>query len=171
MKKPLLVVITSMLFCVSSFAQQNPNPLAFVTVETVDSSTTKETLYLNGVEWVGKHFASASKVIQIADKDAGLLLVKGSFNYQAPGNILSGVDTRLISFMLKLSFKDGRYKIEMSDFRDEALGLITDADYQDEPTLKKTMQKQWKAAQQQTQSNMVAVHKSIKEFMEQNINW
>ncbi len=170
MKKTLLLVCVTLIY-VSSFAQQSPRPLSFVTVETVDSATKKETLYLNGVEWVGKHFASASKVIQIADKDAGLLLVKGSFNYQAPGNILSGVDSRLISFMLKLSFKDGRYKIEMSDFRDEALGLITDADYQDEPTLKKNMQKQWKAAQQQTQSNMVAVHKSIKEFMEQNINW
>ena len=170
MKKTLLLVCVTLIY-VNSFAQQSPRPLSFVTVETVDSATKKETLYLNGVEWVGKHFASASKVIQIADKDAGLLLVKGSFNYQAPGNILSGVDTRLISFMLKLSFKDGRYKIEMSDFRDDALGLITDADYQDEPTLKKNMQKQWKAAQQQTQSNMVAVHKSIKEFMEQNINW
>jgi hypothetical protein len=170
MKKTLLLISVTLIY-VSSFAQQSPRPLSFVTVETVDSATKKETLYLNGVEWVGKHFASASKVIQIADKDAGLLLVKGSFNYQAPGNILSGVDTRLISFMLKLSFKDGRYKIEMSDFRDDALGLITDADYQDEPSLKKNMQKQWKAAQQQTQSNMVAVHKSIKEFMEQNINW
>lgn len=170
MKKTLLLLCI-IFFCLNSFSQQSGKPITFVAIETVDSSTKKETLYLNGVEWIGKHFANANKVIQIADKDAGLLLAKGSFNYQAPGNVLSGVETRLISFMLKLSFKDGKYKIEMSDFRDDFLGLITDADYQDETSLKKNMQKQWKAAQQETQSNIAAVHKSIKEFMEQNINW
>jgi hypothetical protein len=99
------------------------------------------------------------------------IMAKGSFNYETPGSMLAGVETRNISFMLKMSFKNGKYKIEMSDFKDAVLGTITEDDYDTDATIKKTVQKQWKAAQKETQANIAAVHKSIKEFMEQNINW
>jgi hypothetical protein len=167
-------IVLFYLFVLSSFysaGQQNSKNLIFESIEMVDSTTKKETLYLNAVEWVGKHFANANKVIQISDKEAGIILVKGSFKYEVPGNMLSGAEKRMISFMLKLSFKDGKYKMEMSDFIDDVLGNITEDDYQDDASIKKNMQKQWKIAQQETQSNIVAVHKSIKEFMEKNINW
>jgi hypothetical protein len=169
--KKLLLLVGAILFYFSSFCQQPAKPVTFTSIETVDSNIKKETLYFNTIEWVGKHFANASKVLQIADKEAGLILVKGSFNYQAPGYLLSGSETRSISFMLKISFKDGRYKIEMSDFKDDVLGLITYDEYDETSSTKKNFQKQWKAAQMETQSNIVSVQKSIKDFIEQNINW
>jgi hypothetical protein len=169
--KKLFLLICIISFFLKSSGQLTGKPVNFVAIETTDSTITKETLYLNGVEWIGKHFNNANKVIQISDKEAGLILAKGSFNYDAPGNMLSGTETRNVSFMLKLSFKNGKYKIEMSDFKDAVLGTITEDDFDTDTTIKKTVQKQWKAAQKETQGNIAAVHKSIKEFMEQNINW
>lgn len=159
------------LFSFISYSQPTGKPVVFVSIESVDSAIKKETLYFNGMEWLGKHFTNANKVIQVSDKDAGLILAKGSFSYQTPGYMLSGAETRIISFMLKFSFKDGKYKLELSDFSDEVLGLITKGDYEDHSPSKKNIQKQWKIAQEETQSNIVSIHKSIREFMEQNNDW
>ena len=169
--KNLLTAIVLIPFFLNSFGQPTGKPIIFVSVETVDSTITKETLYFDGIEWLGKHFTNANKVIQLSDKEAGLILAKGSFSYMAPGYMLSGAENRSISFMIKLSFKSGKYKLELSDFSDELLGTITNGDYEDHSLSKKNTQKLWRIAQEETQSNIVSIHKSIKEFMIQNTDW
>lgn len=169
--KNLQLLTGIIFFYFNSFCQPTGKPIIFVSIETVDSTIKKETLYFNGMEWLGKHFTNANKVIQVSDKDAGLILAKGSFSYKAPGYMLSGAETRIISFMIKFSFKDGKYKLELSDFSDELLGTVTNGDYEDHSPSKKNMQKLWKIAQEETQSNIVFIHKSIKEFMDQNTDW
>jgi Domain of unknown function (DUF4468) with TBP-like fold len=169
--KNLLLFPAILFLCFNSFGQSTGKPIVFATIETVDSTVKKETLYFNGMEWLAKHFTNANKVIQISDKEAGLILAKGSFTYQAPGYLLSGTETRSISFLLKFSFKDGKYKLEMSDFSDETLGIITNGDYEDHSFSKKNIQKIWKIAQEETQSNIVSIHKSIKSFMEKDTEW
>ena len=170
MMKILLPVVT-ILFSLNTFCQSTGKPIAFTSIETVDSAITKETLYFNGMEWLGKHFTNANKVIQLSDKEAGLILAKGSFSYVAPGYMLSGAENRSISFMIKFSFKNGKYKLELSDFSDELLGTITNGDYEDHSLAKKNTQKLWRIAQEETQSNIVSIHKSIKEFLLQNTDW
>ena len=169
--KNLLLLIGIIFFYYNSSGQQTGKPVIFVSVETVDSTTKKETLYIKGLEWLARHFTNANKVIQVSDKEAGLILAKGSFTYRAPGFMLSGSENRSISFLLKFSFKDGKYKLELSDFSDEVLGSITDGDYEDHSLSKKSNQKLWKIAQEETQSNIVSIHKSIKEFLGQTDNW
>jgi hypothetical protein len=170
MKNSLLLTGMTLL-SLNSFGQSTGKPIVFASIEIVDSTVKKETLYFNGMEWLAKHFTNANKVIQVSDKEAGLILAKGSFTYNAPGYMLSGSETRSISFLLKFSLKDGKYRLEMSDFSDEALGIITNGDYEDHSLSKKSIQKLWKIAQEETQSNIVSIHKSIKAFMEQDTNW
>jgi hypothetical protein len=169
--KNLLPLAFIIIFCFNSSGQPTGKPVTFISIEPVDSAIKKETLYFNGLEWISKHFTNANKVIQISDKEAGLILVKGSFSYRAPGYMLSGTETHTISFMLKFSFKDGKYKLELSDFNDEVLGIITNGDYEDHTLSKKSNQKLWKIVQEETQSNIVSIHKSITEFMQQNKDW
>jgi hypothetical protein len=170
MKNPLLLLMICC-FSLPALSQGYGKALAFTAVEKVDSTTKKETLYWNGLEWLGKHFKNANKVIQISDKEAGIILATGSFMYNTPGSLLNGVEARTISFMLKFSFKDGKYKLELSDFNDEQLGLVTAGDYEDHSLSKKNVQKQWKAAQDEVQRNMHNVYTSIKEFMWQTQDW
>jgi len=170
MKNPLLLVISLML-TLNIFSQGYGKPIEFKSIEMVDSSTRKETLYWNGMEWLGKHFNNANKVIQIADKDAGIILARGNFGFDAPGTLLSGSESRIITFMIKFSFKDGKYKLELSDFNDSQFGLITDGDYEEHSMNKKNVAKQWKAAQDKTRENISFVYNSIKEFMFQTSNW
>jgi hypothetical protein len=170
MKTPLLLFI----ICLGSFsamAQGYGKPMGFSSIEKVDSTTRKETLYWNGLEWLGKHFNNANKVIQISDKEAGIILAKGSFAYNTPGSLLNGVENRTISFMLKFSFKDGKYKLELSDFNDEQLGQVTVGDYEDHSLSKKNVAKQWKAAQDEVQRNIHNIYTSIKDFMWQTQDW
>ena len=95
----------------------------------MDSNTRKETLYINAIEWLSKHFNNASKVTEISDKEVGVISAKGSFIYIPPSSILSGgFARRSISFASKLSFKDGKYKLDLNNFSDDLMGLITNGD-------------------------------------------
>ena len=155
-----------------SFSQGYGKPVAFKIVETVDSSIKKEVLYLNALEWLSKHFSNANKVIQIADKEAGIILARGNFSYDPPSTILTGgVEHHTVSFLVKFSMKDGKYKLELNDFVEDQLGLITIGDYEDHSLNKKNVQKEWKAAQDETQQNIHNMYVSIKEFMRQNEDW
>ena len=169
--KYLLLLMISCTLALNIFSQGYGKPIEFGAIEKVDSSTRKETLYWNGMEWLGKHFNNANKVIQISDKEAGLILAKGTFEYDAPATLLAGVEKRTISFMIKFSFKDGKYKVEFSDFNDSQLGVITEGEYEDHSISKKNATKQWKAAQEETQKNITYMYTSIKDFMLHTTDW
>jgi hypothetical protein len=163
-----MVVFYALAILTTSTLQGQPTgkPIRYVDIQPVDSTLKKETLYSNALEWVGMHFNNANRVIQVQDKEIGLLIVKGNFDYLAPGGVLDGAETRTISFMLKFSLKDFKYKLEIFDFTDPYLGQVTDGDYETTSSLsKKLLLKQWKTAQDETQSHLVAMIKSIKESM------
>lgn len=170
MKNPLLLIVGCVL-TLNVFSQGQGKAITFSSVEKVDSTTRKETLYWNGMEWLDKHFNNANRVIQIADKDAGIILARGNFGYDAPGTLLSGGEGKVISFVLKFSFKDGKYKLDLSDFTDAQLGQITDGDYEEHSMNKKNVMKQWRAAQDKTRENIAYMYNSIKDFMLQTSNW
>lgn len=76
-----------------------------------------DVLYLRAHEWFVNNFVSANNVIQLADKENGIIMGKGSFNYFPDTNIgyvgLSG----FIQFTVKIILKEGRYKYIFTDFR------------------------------------------------------
>ena len=154
------------------YSQGFGKPISFKIVETVDSTIKKELLYINAMEWLTKHFNNANKIIQLSDKEAGIILAKGNFAYDPPSSMLAGgVEHHTVSFTIKFSLKDGKYKLELSDFTDDQLGIITNGDYEDHSLNKKNVQKQWRAAQDETQQNIHHMYVSIKEFMGKNEDW
>lgn len=125
MKKLFLLSLLLLSFNVLSYGQE---PLSFVKVIRVDSID-KSKIFIDINQWFAKSYNSANDVIQMIDKDAGVLIGKGSFSYSY-GRAIYGCWDGYINYTIKVEIKDNRYRIELSNFNHDAgsvcsLGLIT----------------------------------------------
>ncbi|UOQ96649.1 DUF4468 domain-containing protein [Hymenobacter sp. 5317J-9] len=79
---------------------------------------TKDQLYVRANEWVAKAYHSANAVIQMQDKEAGRLVVKGLTRVTL--HVMGmNADAGVIRHTLTIYVKDGRYKYILSDFTHE----------------------------------------------------
>ena len=91
-------------------AQEN---LVFEKVIKTDSIE-KILLYTIINEWFASTYNSANDVIQMADKDAGTIIGKGSISYN------NKCYTGYIKYTIKISVRDHRYKVELNNFNHSA---------------------------------------------------
>lgn len=76
-------------------------------------NSTKSSLYSAGREWFVETFKSADDVLQMEDRESGKLLGKGFSKIYVGGGIAI-TDTKLY-YTIKLYFKEGRYKYEITN--------------------------------------------------------
>lgn len=88
--------------------------VAFIGVDTV-VEVSKLDLYARAKKWVVDNYRSANNVIQLDDKEGGELTMKGNFDVVLGGGITGGVVS--VHHTIRLAFKDGRYRYEISEFR------------------------------------------------------
>lgn len=102
--------------------------VSFEKVIKVDS-VDKARLFSTINDWFATTYNSAQDVIQMVDKDAGIIIGKGSMKYFFGNNSSYNGN---INYTVKVYVKDNRYKVILSDFNHTApsfsLGLITSAD-------------------------------------------
>ena len=77
----------------------------------------KADLYLRAHAWVAKTYRSANDVIQMQDKEAGQLIIKGVSRVSSRGNSFG-----IVRHTLTIYVKDGRYKYVLSDLTHDASG-------------------------------------------------
>lgn len=127
------ILLLFLVLCISlgAFAQDK---LEFSQVIKADSLK-RDDLYVALKEWVVTNYNSPKDVIQMDDKDAGLLICNGAMDY-SPKKITHLSYKGIIKYSLKIQVKDNRYKVDISNFihqvdpdcpTDCQLGLITNA--------------------------------------------
>ncbi len=98
-------------------------------------SVGKNALFISINEWFATHYNSANAVIQMADKDAGIIIGKGAFEYTRSG--FMQCYTGSVSYTIKVEMKDNRYRVELTNFIHKSfhptttsceLGLLTNAE-------------------------------------------
>lgn len=103
--------------CTNAYSQDITVPLKDdkIFYEQVDSVTglSKDQLYTRAKLWMANAFASAKDVIQMDDKEAGLLVGKGHFNIHSTG---LGSATWPCNFTISLTAKDGKYRVQLYNF-------------------------------------------------------
>lgn len=91
------------------------NKITYSEVVYVDSTSNKQDLFLRAREWFAKTFNSANDVIQMQDKEDGILIGKGSIEvFLKSLGMTSGGN--YFNFTISMYFKYGRYKYEITDF-------------------------------------------------------
>ena len=82
--------------------------------EVVDAETvTKNELYSRAKEWFFNTYKSAEDVLELEDKEAGKLIGK-AFN-TIPIKTAFGISNTRMWYTIKLYFKEGRYKMVLSE--------------------------------------------------------
>jgi len=88
------------------------NLIEYTELVTVDSTMTQDELYTKAREWMALNFKSANSVIQMDDKNAGIIIGKGNIPVTGGKYLADGK----IDFTLKIQVKNGRFKYWFTDF-------------------------------------------------------
>ncbi len=139
MRKILLLAIISLFMCSGVLAQE---PIGFEKIIKVDS--VKNNIIYNGLkEWIGMNYRSAKSVIEVDDKEAGLIIISPRTDYSI-GKLQYMCYEGSIKYTIKFQVKDGRFKVVITNFIHQndpgnnklcQLGLITDADEYNGPSV------------------------------------
>lgn len=118
---------------VLNFNLNAQNELEYSEVVEVNE-VSKDILYSKGLIWFAETFKDSRAVIEVKDREAGIIIGNGFFKYSA----LKGLKYRdvqgYIEFTIKVMFKDGRSKIELKSFTHRpnyepySLGIISDSE-------------------------------------------
>lgn len=131
MKNILLLLFLNLLALQRVIGQE---PLSFSHIVTSDSIG-KENLYNRLYYWVAKSYKSSNDVIQMADKSAGVFVLKATMRYYGPIFFPYYYDG-YIDYTFTVFIKDDRFKVTLSNFKHDArlstskgpsFGLITDS--------------------------------------------
>lgn len=128
MKKNLILFVILVSFNLSVFSQDvkydvTGNPIQFSNIIKTDSLIKRDRLYSLGLEWFATAYHNARYVLQDQDKDAGVIIGKGQFDY-----LVGGTNTQYVNYMVKLSFKDGKIKYEITNFISTYYNLMKDGE-------------------------------------------
>jgi hypothetical protein len=100
---------------VGSLPVKTDGKYKYTEVVKLDSTLSKNELYNRAKFLITDMYKSAKDVIQLDDKENGIILVKGLFEQYWQSSALGGNNVR-VYHKLTLYLKDGRYKYEISDF-------------------------------------------------------
>jgi hypothetical protein len=116
MKK--LILLLGIAFSSPIFAQIG-QPLKFEGVEELESVLSADKIFTQANIWVAENFRDANSVIQVADKEQGVIVGKGNFDIYVQETKRLNTYYGTIKFTMKIQVKDGKYKYEFYDFRHE----------------------------------------------------
>lgn len=166
MKRNLLI-IGLFLLTIQVSAQEN---LTFWTVIKTDS-VGKATIFASINDWFASSYNSAKDVIQMADKDAGIIIGNGSIEYN-PKNLMLSCYTGYIKYTIKVYVKDNRYKVVLTNFIHTVnagnsssceLGIITTDDvYTIKGMNKKYQNKVWNDIKEKLENYQYLIFDSLK---------
>ena len=117
----------------SQFNLNAQNKIEFSEVIEVEGAN-KDALYSKGLIWFAETFNDSRAVIEAKDREAGMIIGNGFFEYTAPAGLKYTDVHGHIEFTVKVMFKDGRTKIDLTSFTHKpnysgySLGTITDSD-------------------------------------------
>lgn len=151
--------------------QSGGNPITFSKVVDVPNMS-KDQLFDLIMEWLTTAYKNISSVIQLSNKQQGLIVLKGAHTWSAPKGFGGrGWDGR-ITHTIKLQVKDNKFKIDMFDLYHDSsatlgdrsvkgdmqvdldLGLLTDRPtYGDKPRYSLYQNKAWPLLKDSAQKN------------------
>jgi len=121
MKKTILI-FGILLFGLNSHAQQIDIPRDSITdrfcytgVVKVDSANADQ-LYLKARIWFAEMFKDAQEVIQLDDKQAHILIGKGTYKIPDLITWAGNVPAGYLHFTIRIETRDQRYKYSITDF-------------------------------------------------------
>lgn len=167
--KKIITLFVVLVGSLSAIAQNKPLSLS----EVIQVEGKNQAQIYGGLrEWVATTFVSGKAVTQMEDAASGTIILKANFPFKK-GGIYSSYSGN-VEYMVKLQSKDGRYRIEMTQFIHSVnkgnysrsnLGLITTADEYGKGGLEKgSNNKIWKELKQKAAEEFAVITSSLKQW-------
>lgn len=147
-----------------------------VSVET----TSKSDLYINALEWMHKTYKSGKSVIQITDKDSGMIIGKAVSQSLTYNNMGIKKDGGYFTYTISIYCKDNKYKYAIDNiiYEKGEMMLTPGADLaEDFPHnwtgligKNKQTRREWKSFQKQADADFKAIIYSLKNHMGESKN-
>ena len=116
----IITIILFQLFILSTYAQE---PLSFEKVIKADSID-KNVLFVAINEWFTTNYSSSKDVIQMSDKEQGVIIGKGNSKFiHTPSKFSLTRYGGVIHHTVKCYVKDNRYKVIVQDFNHEDVSV------------------------------------------------
>jgi len=114
--KRLLIIFSIILPAFSNAQFQMPIKDGKVFYEEIDTipNLSKAELYNRSKIWFVNTFNSAKAVLQMDDKESGIVMGKGITAYDA-GNVITGTMRNSINYTININIKDNKYRIQVYD--------------------------------------------------------
>lgn len=168
-----IALIFFIFFINKAFSQQLPidsitNKVSFSEVVSIENISKSE-LYNRAKQWIAITFKSASSVIQLDDKESGIIISKG-FSIIYINNGIAGIISQKMYYTLYLHIKDGRYKYNFTDIyygdssENACEGIITDKVFMIKGVDKKTLNI-WKQYRKETIVTLTELIDNLKKSM------
>ena len=137
--------------------QSGGNPISFSQVVDVPN-TNKDQLFDLIMEWLTTRYKNSKAVVQLSNKEQGLIVLKGSDTWNQPkGFGANHAFDGWLNHTIKIQVKDNKFKIELFDVNHESkfpsapgwggsnsLGILTDREiYGDKPKYSLYHNKAW----------------------------
>jgi hypothetical protein len=115
------LLLASLLVMSVTVGSAQDNVTRYSGVVQVDSSKSKDILFSRAKQWIAENYNSAKTVVQNEDKEAGTITLKAGFPYMQVVP-LAKFDA-FMHYSMTLSFKDGRFKYDVSNFYPECANV------------------------------------------------
>lgn len=173
----LKIVFLSLIFVTSTNLNAQDSPLKYEQILEFENLD-KNSLFVGLNEWIAISFNSANNVIQMADKEAGKFIVKGSDSYST-GRLLTNCYDGRIKFTLNIDVRENRTRIIMSNIFHETDGacevgiLTTSQEFQQRGISKKGATRIWLQMKKQAEDLFSTLISSINTSLqnESNDDW
>jgi Domain of unknown function (DUF4468) with TBP-like fold len=100
-----------------SITKFNKVDFSLTLIDTISKS--KDDLYVNSITWIANNFKSAKDVIQMQDKEAGRIIVRGLLEIDGPSSLFTTCGRDNVNFKITIDLKDNKYRIVFEDFTHE----------------------------------------------------
>jgi hypothetical protein len=98
---------------------QKDQELIYSDVVMIDGSSSSD-LFKRGKIWFVESFVNSNNVIHLENENDNIIIGKGQFPYNPKIFNASARTVGIINYSIKLYFKDGRYKFELTNFTHES---------------------------------------------------
>lgn len=148
--------LTFLFFCIVALflkvnAQESIKFSKVIQAEGMD----KTALFVALNDWFATNYNSAQDVLQMSDKEAGVIIGKGNFDYTYGDAMHSSFDG-IIKYTIKVYVKDNRYKVDLMSFNHEgksmSVGVLSDKEvFKEKGSYKKYYNRVWVNAKEQAE--------------------
>lgn len=116
MKKSVLLITLGLALSANAYAEKGDVLQGDVQQVVEFQGMSKDAIYTGSRQWVATTFNSAQSVIQMDDRQSGVIIGKGNMKYPCYGSWLcTGVTDNTIKFTVKIEAKDNKARVTFSD--------------------------------------------------------